>query len=165
MKKHFFKLTALLLVAVTLLSIPMPAMAAETEYNIPAHAIRNTVEFTIQPGEELTANASSVMPRIWEQNVYNVPYGTTTYTPQFVIPHRYFAYEFSATSPSTVPSNFTVNLLYHGIQVTGASTQINQSTPEKVDWIDVYAGDSYYFQIINNATSEITVTLTYYSWA
>ena len=164
--KTIRSLIALLLVFATLLCISMPAFAAEPEVACaPESATRNTVEVTVQPGEELIMNNNAVvMPRIWEQQVYNVPYGTTTYTPQFVIPHRYFAYEFSATSSTGIYSSLSVNLIYHGVVMASATGYVNRDSV-KVDWINVYANDSYYFQIVNNATTAITVTLTYYSWA
>ena len=163
--KHFFAI-ALALVLVTGLSTV--AFAAE-ETGIPENATRHTIELTVEPGETINGDDAGISPYIWNQGNYNPPAsGGVTYTPAFTADHRYLAYEFYAlsTSGASVPGTCTVKLIHHATMTPAASTyvSINGST-EKLDWIDVFTGEKYLFQIHNSSTNSITVTLTYYTWA
>ena len=163
--KHFF---AIVLALVLVTGLSTVAFAAE-ETGIPENATRHTIELTVEPGETINGDDAGISPYIWNQGNYNPPAGGgVTYTPAFTADHRYLAYEFSAlsTSGTSVPGTCTVKLIHHATMTTAASTyvSINGST-EKLDWIDVFTGEKYLFQIYNSSTNSITVTLTYYTWA
>ena len=158
--KHVKKLVALLMALVLVMGFSTTAFAAETEENtIPEHATKHTIEMTVEPGE-------SVAPYIWGSNTFTPPVGGATYTAQFNIPDRYFAYECSAigTNGNTVPGNYCVALL-ESYEITIASlTKGVDGNTYKADWITVDPGN-HLFQIINFTGSNITVSITYYSWA
>ena len=155
------KLVSVLLAFVMCMSLfAVTAFASENE----AHTSfeEHTVTLNIAPG----GNAE-IMPAMWEQNTYTVGVGLTTYTPQFVIPDRYFAYEMSATGVN----GQATSVAYSVTLMRSASTPISgmggtaDGSPYKNDWIDLYSsGLSCLFKIVNSGSSAIKVTLTYYSW-
>ena len=172
MNKHFFKFVAIVLVVATLFCIPVPVMASETENDIPENATRHTIEITVEPGEEVSDGNTSdgASPYIWGNNSYpNLWANSTTYTPQFNIPDRNFAYETSATTSNggTLSASYSVSLVRSGnLDIAGMTNSIDGQT-YKLDWITISntSVSDYQFQIINYSTSTIVVTITYYSWA
>ena len=139
------RLLTLVLALVLCFTLSTTSFAADTN-NMP-EVKKETVTFSLDAGESTMA----VQPRIWGNNSYNVT--NATYTTYFTIPDRYFAYDCS------------VSLMYNSSSahcVLGVA--INGSTYKK-DWIEVNAGSSYLFRICNYSNTNISVTITYYSWA
>ena len=158
--KHVKKLVALLMAFVLVMGFSTTAFAAETEENtIPEHATKHTIEMTVEPGE-------TVAPYIWGSNTFTPPAGGVTYTAQFNIPERYFAYECSAigSNGSVINANCYVALLAgYDAPIANLPVPINGTTIKK-DWITVDPGN-HQFRIMNDTSYAITVTITYYSWA
>ena len=167
--KHFKKLIALFLAMVMAMSFAVTAMAAESDSGIPENATSHTIELTVAPGETIIdGEDDGVAPFIWGSNSYNPPANGATYTAQFTIPDRYFAYEVSAigSNGNAVNGICSVYLLLSNAQTSIAGLNVNiNGTVGKMDWIDVDAGTRHLFKIVNGSSSSITVNITYYSWA
>lgn len=157
------KIFALFLAIVLATSFSTVAFAAEDESGIPENATRHTIEVTVEPGETLDGTEDGIAPYIWGQENYTVS-GDKTYTRQFTVPDRYFAYEAVATSNGSGTCHVALMLPNCTTEVVGFLLTVNGSS-DKMDWIDVTSGNNYLFRIINYATDSITVTITYYSWA
>ena len=167
--KNFKKLISLFLAIVMAMSFAVTAMAAEPDSEIPENAISHTIELTVAPGETITGgDESGVAPFIWNQIGHTVS-GDKTYTQQFTVPERYFAYEVRATnsSGSAINGTYKVDLLLAVNFVAKASTcQSINGVTYKVDHIDLSnTNQRCLFCITNYATVPISVTITYYSWA
>lgn len=162
--KHFF---AIILALVLVTGLSTVAFAAE-ETGIPENATCHTIELTVEPGETIDENDAGISPYIWGNNNYNVTSGSHTYTPQFNIPERYFAYETRAvnTDGSSSSGTYHVQLVrYVSSSIAGLEKPIDGVT-YKNDWITIPSpGDGYHFKIYNSSVSTITVYITYYSWA
>ena len=167
--KKLKKLVALFLTFALIAGLSTTAMAAETETNIPENATRHTIEVTVSPdGTIENDNENGVMPLIWNQENYTVS-GDKTYTLQFNVPERYFAYEMTATDTSgnAVSGTYKVALLFAAPFSTKAANVENvDGVTYKVDKIDLGStGLTCLFCIFNNTDVPISVTLTYYSWS
>jgi len=166
MNKHLLRAVALVMVFATLLCIPVTAMASEPENTIPENATRHTIEITVEPGEEVN-DEFGVMPLMWDQESHSLNPGTVTYTSQFTVDGRYFAYEMSATATdgSAASGSYGVQLLYHVTAGLNGMSGTPNGTTYKKDWIDLGdIRDSLLFSIHNNSTVPLTVHITYYSW-
>lgn len=155
-----------MLLALTLcLSLSTTAFASETS-EIPENVTKTTVTYTVDAGESIT----TVQPRMWSGNTYTLNSGTATYTAQFTIPDKYFAYEVYATDSngnalSSSTTAFYVYLMEDDVETTIASLSgAANGTTYKKDWITVTAGNSYLFKIYNNSSTSLSVTITCYSW-
>lgn len=166
--KHFRKLVALFLAMVMATSFATTALATETESEIPENATCHTIELTVAPDGTVEGNDDNgVAPFIWNQENHTVS-GNKTYTMQFNVPERYFAYEIRATDTSgnTVSGSCNVSLLLALSFSTLASgtVAVNGSTL-KVDHIDLLnSNERCLFCITNYTGVPIAVTITYYSW-
>jgi hypothetical protein len=165
--KHFKKFCALFLAILMTLSIASTAMAAETETGIPENATRHTIELTVSPDGTIEGDTDGISPFIWNQENHTVS-GNKTYTQQFTVPERYFAYEVRATNTSgnAISGTYKVELLLAATFSTFASCSqnVNGST-YKVDHIDLRTSNrTCLFCITNYAGVPINVTITYYSW-
>lgn len=161
------KIFALVMALVLATSFSTVAFAAE-ESGIPENATRHTIEVTVEPGETLEGTEEGIAPYIWNQGTYNPPANGATYTAQFTIPDRYFAYEMYATSTngSNVNANYEISLLHAAaFSIIASSSKPINGTTYKLDWIDVNANQNYLFKISNYSSVPITVRITYYSWA
>lgn len=153
------KLFSLILAVAMCLSFSVTAFAAETDQAV---LEKHVVTLSVKPGDD-----AGIMPAMWDQNTYTVGVGITTYTPQFIIPDRYFAYEMSATGVSGAPVSvpYSVALMYDVTGLVASQNGIANGVSTKYDWIDLgFTGGSYLFRIINGGSEAINVTLTYYSW-
>ena len=167
--KHLKKLLALFLAMVLATSFATTAMAAETENEIPENATRHTIELTVAADGTIESDDEyGIAPLIWNQENYTVS-GNKTYTLQFTVPDRYFAYELTATDTSgnTLSSTYKVDLLLAVSFSTIASCcQYVDGVTYKVDNIDLSSSNqTCLFCITNYTGTPISVTLTYYSWA
>lgn len=148
------KLVSVILAVVLCFSFSLNAFAFEAE-KAPTPE-KHVVTLNIAPG-----GSSTVSPMMWNKKSYTVGVGVTTYTEQFVIPDRYFAYEMTATGGSA----YTVTLVHNVSYFIASMGGVADGSSYKNDWIDLYStGDTYQFRIVNGGSSTIYVTLTYYSW-
>ena len=166
--KHFKKLIALFLAMVLATSFATTAMAAEPDSEIPENATRHTIELTVAPDGTIEgSDEDGVAPFIWNQENHTVSYDRT-YTLQFTVPERYFAYEMRATSTSgnAVNGTYSVDLLLASVFTSIASSTKNvDGNTYKVDNIDLRSSNrTCLFCITNYAGVPISVTITYYSW-
>ena len=167
--KHFKKLIALFLAIVLATSFATTAMAAEPDSEIPENATRHTIELTVAPDGTIEgSDEDGVAPFIWNQENHTVSYDKT-FTLQFTVPERYFAYEIRATTTSggTVNANYCVELLFAGtFSTTASSTKPINGVTYKLDNIDLgITNQKWLFCITNGAGVPISVTITYYSWS
>ena len=140
--KHFKKLIALFLAMVLATSFATTAMAAEPDSEIPENATRHTIELTVAPDGTIEgSDEDGVAPFIWNQENHTVSYDKT-YTLQFTVPERYFAYEVRATGTSgnAVSGNYIVELLdaESFAPLASISSSVNGIT-YKVDNIDLHS--------------------------
>ena len=167
--KHFKKLIALFLAMVMAMSFAVTAMAAETDSGIPENATKHTIELDIAAdGTVESYTQDGITPRIWNQINHTVS-GDKTYTLQFTVPERYFAYEMRATNTSgnAITGSYNVALLLASSFSVKASNgaDVNGIT-YKMDHIDLGGTNrTCLFCISNYAGVPISVTITYYSWA
>lgn len=165
--KHFKKMIALFLAIVMATCFATTAMAAEPETAIPENATRHTIELTVNPDGTLEGGEDGISPFIWNQENHTVS-GDRTYTLQFNVPERYFAYEMraTATNGNALSGYYMVELLdaqTFGV-IASYSKPANGNT-YKVDHIDLYASNERVLFCITNGTGvPISVTITYYSW-
>ena len=167
--KHFKKLIALFLAMVLATSFATTAMAAEPDSEIPENATRHTIELTVAPDGTIEgSDEDGVAPFIWNQENHTVSYDKT-YTQQFTVPERYFAYEMRATGTSgnAISGNYSVALYLAGPFTSIAlSTKNVDGNTYKVDHIDLSASNQTCLFCISNFTGvPISVTITYYSWS
>lgn len=161
--KHIKKMFALFLATVMVFCFSTTAFATETN-SIPENATKHTIEVTVAPDgtiEDVENGGASTY--IWNQGNYNV-YGDKTYTAQFNVSDRYFAYEYSATGNTS--GSYKVELLFGPTlsMVAAGSSTVNDGT-HKIDWIDLGTTPyNYLFCITNYTGSTINVAITYYSW-
>ena len=166
--KHFKKLIALFLAMVMAMSFAVTAMAAEADSGIPENATQHTIELDIAAdGTVESYTQDGITPRIWNQINHTVS-GDKTYTLQFDVPERYFAYEMRATntSGSAISGSYSVDLLL-AIPFTSiaSNTKAVNGVTYKVDNIDLNSSNQRcLFCISNYAGVPISVTITYYSW-
>lgn len=167
--KHFKKLIALFLAMVMAMSFAVTAMAAEADSGIPENATQHTIELDIAAdGTVESYTQDGITPRIWNQINHTVS-GDKTYTLQFDVPERYFAYEVRATNTSgnSISGTYKTDLLMASSFAVRASTIRNvDGITYKVDNIDLSnTNQRCLFCITNYAGVPISVTITYYSWA
>ena len=167
--KHFKKLIALFLAMVMAMSFAVTAMAAETDSGIPENATRHTIELDIAAdGTVESYTQDGITPRIWNQINHTVS-GDKTYTLQFDVPERYFAYEICATNTSggSTSGSYTVDLLMaSSFAVRASNNKPVNGVTYKLDNIDLSrTNQRCLFCISNYAGVPISVTITYYSWA
>ena len=166
--KNFKKLISLFLAIVMAMSFAVTAMAAEPDSEIPENAISHTIELTVAPGETITGgDESGVAPFIWNQIGHTVS-GDKTYTQQFTVPERFFAYEMRATNTSgqALSGTYQVQLL-HAVSFSAyaSATKVANGTTFKMDHIDLGSSNVRCLFCISNYTGvPISVTITYYSW-
>ena len=165
--KHFKKLIALFLAIIMATSFATTAMAAEPDSGTPENLVSHTIELTVNPDGTVEGGEDGISPFIWNQENHTVS-GNKTYTQQFNVPERYFAYEMRATTSTggTVNSNYRVELLHAGTFGLFAScTQAVDGVTYKVDHIDLECSNERVLFCITNGTGvPISVTITYYSW-
>lgn len=167
--KNLKKIVALFLAIFMVTSLATTAMAAESDSGIPENATAHTIELTVNPDGTIEgADDGSISPFIWNQENHTVS-GNKTYTQQFNVPDRYFAYEMRATDANgnAISGQYRVDLLYALTFSTLAScTKPADGISYKVDHIDLGASNErVLFCITNISGVPIYVTLTYYSWA
>lgn len=167
--KHFKKIIALFLAIIMATSFATTAMAAESDSGIPENATAHTIELTVNPDGTIEgAEDSGISPFIWNQEHHTVS-GNKTYTQQFNVPDRYFAYEMRATDASgnAISGQYCVELLYAiSFSTLAACTQAANGVTHKIDHIDLDASNVRVLFCITNYTGvPISVTITYYSWA
>ena len=167
--KHFKKIIALFLAIIMATSFATTAMAAESDSGIPENATAHTIELTVNPDGTIEgAEDSGISPFIWNQEHHTVS-GNKTYTQQFTVPDRYFAYEMRATDASgnAISGTYRVELLLAITFSTLAScTEAADGTSHKLDHIDLDSSNQrLLFCISNYAGVPLSVTITYYSWA
>lgn len=166
--KNIKKLIALFLAMVMATSFATTAMAAEPDSAIPENAVAHTIELTVNPDGTIEGADDAVSPFIWNQENHTVS-GNKTYTQQFNVPERYFAYEMRATSTngSAINGSYCVQLLYAlTFSVYASATERVDGNTYKMDHIDLDASNQRVLFCITNLTGvPISVTITYYSWA
>lgn len=167
--KHVKKMIALFLAMIMATSFATTALAAETESGIPEGATCHTIELTVNPdGTVEGGDENGISPFIWNQESHTVS-GNKTYTLQFTVPERYFAYEMKATDANgnALSTNYTVELLHAAtFSLLASCTQSADGNTYKVDHIDLESSnETLLFCIVNYTGVPISVTLTYYSWA
>lgn len=142
----------------------LSAFAAESDVSA-SEPEWTTIEIILEPGDSINSIETGIMPLIWENPSYEV--SNITYTGQFDVPDRYFAYETSATAAngSAVSGTYSVDLLEGGSlgRLASTSNYANGSST-KNDWLDIGSG-RYLFKITNSTTTTLKVTLKYYSWS
>lgn len=166
--KHFKKFIALFLAMIMATSFATTAMAAEPDDSgIPENATAHTLELTVNPDSTVEGTEDGISPFIWNQENHTVS-GNKTYTLQFNVPERYFAYEMRATDTNgnAVSGTYKVQLLYAlTFSVMASSTKNVDGNTYKLDNIDLGASNERVLFCITNYTGvPISVTLTYYSW-
>ena len=167
--KHFKKIIALFLAIIMATSFATTAMAAESDSGIPENATAHTIELTVNPDGTIEgAEDSGISPFIWNQENHTVS-GNKTYTQQFNVPERYFAYEMRATDASgnAISGQYSVDLLYAlSFSLYASRTEEANGVTYKVDHIDLGASNErVLFCITNFAGVPLSVRITYYSWA
>ena len=166
--KHFKKLIALFLAIIMATSFATTAMAAEPDSGTPENLVSHTIELTVNPDGTVEGGEDGISPFIWNQEHHTVS-GNKTYTQQFNVPERYFAYEMRATTSSggTVNANYRVDLLdAQAFGIIAANNKPVDGNTYKVDHIDLNATNERLLFCISNYTGvPISVTITYYSWA
>lgn len=166
--KNFKKLIALFLAMVMATSIATTAMAAEPDSAIPENAVAHTIELTVNPDGTIEGADDAISPFIWNQENHTVS-GNKTYTQQFNVPERYFAYEQRATDANgnAISGSYCVNLLdAQTFGIIASSTKQANGNTYKIDHIDLNAtNERVLFCITNLAGVPLSVTITYYSWA
>ena len=163
------KFISLLLVTLMLTSFTINAMASENgNSDIPENAVCHTIELVVSPGETVEVDDDGIAPFIWNQEHHTVS-GNKTYTQQFNVPDRYFAYEMMATDANgnAINGQYSVDLLYAlTFSVYASCTKPANGNTYKVDHIDLYASNERVLFCITNFTGvPISVNITYYSWA
>ena len=106
------------------------------------------------------------MPYMWDSGSYWPITGTST-TPKFTVDSTNFAFETNATNTNgnACSATYTTYLMKSSSNGMIASVDnIADGSTEKVDWINVSNGHSYYFKITNYSSTPLAVYLTYYSW-
>lgn len=166
--KNFKKIFALFLAIIMATSFATTAMAAESDSGTPENLVSHTIELTVNPdGTVEGGEDDGISPFIWNQENHTVS-GNKTYTQQFTVPERYFAYEMTATDASgnAISGNYMVDLLdAQTFCVIASCTQQVDGNTYKIDHIDLYSSNERVLFCITNATGvPISVTLTYYSW-
>lgn len=166
--KHIKKFVALFLAIIMATSFATTAMAAEPDSEIPENATSHTIELTVNPDGTVEGGEDGISPFIWNQENHIVS-GNKTYTQQFNVPERYFAYEMRATDTNgnAVNGYYMVDLLdAQSFCVIASNSKPVNGVTDKVDHIDLYASNErVLFCITNVAGVPISVTITYYSWA
>ena len=167
--KHFKKIIALFLAILMATSFATTAMAAESDSGIPENATAHTIELTVNPDGTIEgAEDSGISPFIWNQENHTVS-GNKTYTQQFNVPERYFAYEMRATDASgnAISGSYCVDLLdAQAFCIIASCTKQANGITYKVDHIDLNAtNERVLFCISNISGVPLSVTITYYSWA
>ena len=166
--KHFKKMIALFMAILMATCFATTAMAAEPDSEIPENATRHTIELTVNPDGTIEGGEDGISPFIWNQENHIVS-GNKTYTMQFNVPERYFAYEMRATGTNgnAVNGNYRVDLLDAQVfAIIASNTKAVNGITDKVDHIDLYSSNLRVLFCITNGTGvPISVTITYYSWA
>lgn len=160
MKKNK-KILAMLMAVVMLFCFNTTVFA---DSGIPAGVEKHTITLEV-PAADSSDGTPGIQPRMWDQQNPSIVASGSIETNPFDIPDRYFAYEMKATS-SDASASYTVSLYRTSIPalISSMGGTANGIT-KKNDWISVTAGKKYYFEILNNSSSQINVTVTYYSWA
>lgn len=166
--KNFKKIIALFLAIIMATSFATTAMAAESDSGTPENLVSHTIELTVNPdGTVEGGEDDGISPFIWNQENHTVS-GNKTYTQQFNVPERYFAYEMRATDASgnAISGSYCVQLLYAlTFSVYASSTNPVDGNTYKMDHIDLDSSNQrVLFCITNLAGVPISVTITYYSW-
>lgn len=167
--KNFKKIIALFLAIIMATSFATTAMAAEPDSGTPENLVSHTIELTVNPdGTVEGSEDDGISPFIWNQENHTVS-GNKTYTQQFNVPERYFAYEMRATDANgnAISGQYCVELLYAlSFSLYASCTEPANGVTYKVDHIDLGASNErVLFCITNLAGVPISVTITYYSWA
>lgn len=166
LKKTF----ALFLALIFAISFSTIAFASEDESGIPENATRHTIEVTLDPMESITEEDEGIAPYIWNNESHTLKAGSVTYTQQFNVPQRYFAFESSAltSSGTSCEGTYAISLMRSTVApIAGATGLSVDGSVEKLDWItiDNTSSSDYHFKITNNTNYTITVSIVYYSWS
>lgn len=166
--KNFKKIIALFLAIIMATSFATTAMAAEPDSGTPENLVSHTIELTVNPdGTVEGGEDDGISPFIWNQENHTVS-GNKTYTQQFNVPERYFAYEMRATDASgnAISGSYCVDLLDAELfGVIASYTKRADGNTYKVDHIDLNAtNERVLFCITNLSGVALFVTITYYSW-
>ncbi len=165
--KNFKKIFALFLAIIMATSFATTAMAAESDSGTPENLVSHTIELTVNPDGTVESGEDGISPFIWNQENHTVS-GNKTYTQQFTVPERYFAFEYCATDSSgnAISGRYTIQLLYALTFSTLASgNESADGVTYKLDHIDLGASNErVLFCITNHAGIPLSVTITYYSW-
>lgn len=153
--KHFI---SLLLVVVLTLSFSMSVAAAESDTPTSSEVEEHTIEFVLEPGE--STDDVGITPYIWNEGIYYL--GNQV---NFVIPDRYFGFEYWVTDANDNPcaSQYNIILSHYGI-LTVSVVGTADSSWHKKDWIDVTPGHEYSFTFSTSGTIPLKFHLKYYSW-
>lgn len=158
------KFLAMFMVLIMCLSFNSVVFADD---GIPAGVEKHTITIDV-PAAPTEDEEPGIQPQMWGQQTPGVSGNSQINTGTFPIEHRYFAYEMTATDTNgnAVSGTYAVRLINAITSTTVTSMNQNiDGITYKNDWITVEAGLSYHFRIINQSSTSISVTLTYYSWA
>ena len=154
------RILAIIMAMLFLVSTSTVAFAASSP-EVTAHTIAISVPPTAASN---SAGREPSGSRMWDSvSYYMESYTSVLYGLYFTIPDRYFAYETYATGAPN--GSYSVNLLNTSGVPIASSSNFADGVTIKNDWISVNAGNQYRFRIYNNTGADITVYLTYYSWA
>lgn len=154
------RILAIIMAMLFLVSTSTVAFAASSP-EVVVHTVAISVPPTLTSNSAERENPST---RMWDSvSYYMESYISVLYGIFFTIPDHYFAYETYATG---APSGYYgVNLLGSAGQTIATLSNKADGVSVKNDWISVTAGNQYRFKVRNNTGSNITVYITFYSWA
>lgn len=139
-----------------LLAILMAILVFST-FLLPATSTVAHAAEELEPGEVVV-----VPTRMWNSVTVSLGSGAVYNTSSFTADGNYMAFQMTGTGSSS--AIYSVSLLKSSAIVTSSQAYANGGST-KVDWIPISSGSSYSFRIVNNSSTTITVTLTYYSWS
>lgn len=152
------KFISLLLSVSVFMSMAVTAFAAD-ESDVPE--IEKTT-ITYEMPAPANDEDAGIQPLMWDEENRETS-KQLAYTPPFVIPDRYFAYEIRATSGNPSGS-YAVALIDSDEDVVVRISNTANSSTKKADWITVDAGQTYQFKVTNLTGSNLIFSITYYSW-
>ena len=119
----------------------------------------HTIEIIVPAAEEV------VMPYMWDDGSF-WPITGTSNTPRFTVDSTNFAFETNATdvNGNHCSANYTTSLMNSSNNPIASIGNIADGQTEKMDWLNVQNGGTYYFRLISHSSTPIAVYLKYYSW-
>lgn len=154
------RILAIIMAMLFLVSTSTVAFAASSP-EVVAHTVAISVPPTLTRNSAERENPGT---RMWNSVSYYIEYYVSVlYSAYFTIPDPYFAYETYATG---APSGYyTVELRKSSGALFASVTNKANGSSVKNDWITVNTGSQYRFKVYNDTGANITVYITYYSWA